>query len=82
MTEDHADPQGPDGFSSAPDPSRERPESGPPPFDDFGDDAAPSLGDRSGFALEMARLWIKEHQTTTMLGAFAAGVFVGALFRD
>jgi hypothetical protein len=32
--------------------------------------------------MEMARMWVKEHQTATMLGAFAAGVFVGALSRD
>lgn len=43
---------------------------------------APSWGDRSAFAMEMARMWVKEHQTATMLGAFAAGVFVGALSRD
>lgn len=79
MTDEDSDPQGTDGFSSAPGPSGERPEVGSSPF---ADEPASSMGDRSGFALEMARLWMKEHQTTTMLGAFAAGVFVGALFRD
>ena len=43
---------------------------------------APSIGNRSSFALDMARLWIEEHQRSVMLGAFAAGVFAGALFRD
>ena len=80
MTEDRSDPQGPDAFAAA-ESSREQTGGGPPPFDEFDDDSA-SLGDRSGFALDMARLWIKEHQTTTMLGAFAVGVFVGSLFRE
>jgi hypothetical protein len=80
MTEDRSDSPGPAAFSDA-DPSRDQPGSGPPPFDDF-DDGSPSMGDRSDFVLDMARLWIKEHQTTTMLGAFAVGVFVGALFRE
>lgn len=35
-----------------------------------------------GMALEMARLWIREHQKASMLGAFAVGVFAGALLRD
>lgn len=79
MSEDRTGPTGTDGFSPGPDPSRERPETSPPPFED---ESAPSLGDRSSFALDMARMWIKEHQTESMLGAFAVGVFVGALFRD
>jgi hypothetical protein len=33
-------------------------------------------------AWDMTRMWVKEHQTTAMLGAFAAGVFVGAYVRD
>lgn len=41
-----------------------------------------SWGDRSTVALDMARMWVKDHQRTTMLGAFAVGVFVGALFRE
>jgi hypothetical protein len=41
-----------------------------------------SWSGRSAFALDMARMWVKEHQKTTMLGAFAVGVFVGALSRD
>jgi len=40
------------------------------------------MGDRSAFALDMARMWMKEHQKATMLGAFAVGVFAGALLRD
>jgi len=45
-------------------------------------EGASSWADRSAFAMEMARMWVKEHQTTTMLGAFAVGVFVGSLSRD
>ena len=41
-----------------------------------------SWGDRSAFALNMARMWVKSNQKKAMLGAFAAGVFVGSLFRD
>lgn len=41
-----------------------------------------ALGDRSAFALEMTQMWIREHQTTSMLGAFAVGVFIGAYLRD
>jgi hypothetical protein len=33
-------------------------------------------------AWDMTRMWVKEHQTAAMLGAFAAGVFVGAYVRD
>ena len=33
-------------------------------------------------AWDVTRMWIEEHQTATMLGAFAAGVFVGASLRD
>ena len=45
-------------------------------------DAPLSMGDRSSFALDMARMWVEEHQTSVMLGAFAVGVFTGALLRD
>lgn len=42
----------------------------------LGDENAPS------FALDMARLWVQQHQKATMLGAFGVGVFIGALLRD
>jgi hypothetical protein len=42
----------------------------------MGDDVSPS------FALDVARLWVQRHQKASMLGAFAVGVFVGALLRD
>lgn len=41
-----------------------------------GDDLSPS------FAVDVARLWVRRHQKASMLGAFAVGVFVGALLRD
>jgi hypothetical protein len=34
------------------------------------------------FALKMARLWVQRHQKASMLGAFAVGVFIGAMVRD
>ena len=36
----------------------------------------------SSVAVDMARLWVQRHQKATMLGAFAVGVFVGAMLRE
>jgi len=36
----------------------------------------------AGFAYEMAKMWIRDHQKAVMVGAFATGVFLGALMRD
>lgn len=59
---------------------------GASPFDrDFQenvDRSSPSSGSDAGFALEMGRMWVRDNLTTSMLGAFAAGVFLGALLRD
>jgi len=67
------------------------------PFDEFrdsleGEEMGPlsSPKELSGMAggldpslvLELARSWVREHQNTTMLGAFAVGVFVGSLLRN
>ncbi len=41
-----------------------------------GDEMSPS------FALDMARLWVQQHQKASMLGAFAVGVFIGAMLPD
>lgn len=59
---------------------------------DFGADDPPSWeenedvgmpdGLSSSLAKDMARSWVQRHQKATMLGAFAVGVFVGAMFRD
>jgi len=42
----------------------------------------PSRNDQVRMAWDLTRMWVKEHQTAAMLGAFAAGVFVGAYVRD
>jgi len=78
MTEDRSDFLGHNPSPSTAE-SRERSDTGPAPP---GDHQSMSFGDGATIALDMAQVWIKENQTTTMLGAFAAGVFVGALFRD
>lgn len=49
------------------------------------DEAGPSPGAEelsSSVAVDMARLWVQRHQKATMLGAFAAGVFIGAMLRE
>ena len=35
-----------------------------------------------GLPAEMAKSWIRENQTPAMIGAFAVGVFIGAISRD
>lgn len=35
-----------------------------------------------GIPKEMAKSWIRENQTSAMIGAFAVGVFIGAITRD
>lgn len=71
----------PDSDARGPTPSSPRSEVGPDWDPDSPGDES-TWADRSGVALDMARLWVKEHQTTTMLGAFAVGVFVGAIVRS
>lgn len=78
MTNAPSDPDSSDPVSP-PSPSVEGPDA--PPFGaesdaPRGDDTSPS------FALDMARLWVQRHQKASMLGAFAVGVFAGALLRD
>ena len=74
-------------FGDAPfEESSREPSFGASPFDrDFQenvDRSSPSSGSDAGFALEMGRMWVRDNLTTSMLGAFAAGVFLGALLRD
>ena len=69
---DPSDAFGRDPFSDADD----SPFSGGDPMD------GPSRQDQARMAWDMTRMWVKEHQTAAMLGAFAAGVFVGAYVRD
>lgn len=93
MADASPNPESPDPES--PDPGSPDPFSSPPPDDDAaGVDEAeappwgtedPEFGQEDpdeSFAVDMARLWVKQHQKATMLGAFAVGVFVGALLRD
>lgn len=77
MSENRFDPEDEPSFSPP-----EEEES--PPWDapSASEGASPSFEEQSSFAWEMAKMWIKEHQTTAMLGAFAVGVFAGALFRE
>lgn len=35
-----------------------------------------------GLPAEIAKSWIRKNQTTAMIGAFAVGVFIGAITRD
>ena len=94
MADSPSDPESNDPFSG---PESSEPFSGSsragpgqgqnaPPWEQEGDDpfagAAEDGGMSPSFALKMARLWVKEHQKASMLGAFAAGVFIGAMVRD
>lgn len=47
-----------------------------------GDGHASAAFAGSQFALEMAKEWVRQHQTAALVGAFAVGAFVGALMRD
>ena len=49
-----------------------------PPWTEHEDDA---LDGSPSFAVNMARMWVQQHQKASMLGAFAVGVFVGAMLR-
>lgn len=76
MADPSPDPDARDPFSESS--SVEGPDA--PPWegdadDPWSDESAPS------FAVDMARLWVKQNQKTSMLGAFAVGVFVGAMLR-
>jgi len=92
MADSPPDPESNDPFS---DPESGEPYSGPsragkdqhaPPWEQEGGDPfaeGPEEGEMSpSFALKMARLWVKRHQKASMLGAFAVGVFIGAMVRD
>lgn len=37
---------------------------------------------QAAFAFSAAKHWVREHQKASMLGALAAGVFIGVLIRD
>lgn len=74
MSEETSDPTSPDAFSPT--------EAGEEPgFSTSFEETAREQSSAS-FAVDVARLWVREHQKPAMLGAFAVGVFVGALLRD
>ena len=55
--------------------------------DPFGRSSSPLDGITSTLGLghiplQMAKSWVRDHQTQAMLGAFAVGVFIGAMSRD
>lgn len=58
------------------------------PFEDNNDQPGPrpesdaARVEMSSLAWTVGRTWVEDHQEAAMLGAFAVGVFVGALFRD
>ena len=56
------------------------PEAGAPPWTDRAND--PMEGVSPSLAIDAARIWVQRHQKASMLGAFAVGVFVGAILRD
>lgn len=61
----------------------EGPDGDGPSFDSSGGPMPDGMGGESaGFAYEMAKMWVRDHQKTAMVGAFATGVFLGALLRD
>lgn len=73
----------PDPFASDP-PFDEGPEADRtrdvPPWEQQADD---SIGDVSpSVAVDVARMWVQQHQKASMLGAFAVGVFAGAMLRQ
>lgn len=63
-------PSDPFSASEAPDESD--------PFDDL----QSTMGPQVSLTVDMARMWVREHQKASMLGAFAVGVFAGAWLRD
>lgn len=60
------------------------------PFDEEFDGEAAGAGSSTGasaagqlrFGWQVARMWMKDHQEASMLGAFAVGVLVGSYLRD
>jgi hypothetical protein len=83
MTESSSsDEKGPDPFQQMGGSDTDAHPSFDPPDSSSMDDPLSSAKVQASFALDMARAWVKDHQKATMLGAFASGVVLGALFRD
>lgn len=78
MADPSADPDAPDPFSS-PSSAPNGPEA--PPWASDPEASGPDMSSAS-FAADVARMWVQRNQKATMLGAFAVGVFVGAMLRE
>lgn len=76
MSEDSSEPNATDDAPSS------APEEPDPPEWEAGIDDPSGEGSSATFALDVTRLWIEQHQKASMLGAFAVGVFIGAMLRD
>lgn len=73
---------GPDPFQQMGGSDADAPSSFGPSGSSQADDPFAQAKIQASFALSAARAWVKENQKATMLGAFATGVVIGALFRD
>lgn len=84
MTDASTDPESPDSFSSSSSfdegPDFDKQSDAPPWGREDDNQVSDDLS--ASFGVDMARLWVQRHQKASMLGAFAVGVFVGALFRE
>lgn len=83
MADASSDPDSPDpgSSSSAFDAGTDYdPQTDAPPWNARADD--PMEGLSPSLAVDVARIWVQRHQKASMLGAFAVGVFVGAMLRD
>jgi len=82
MSDASPEPEPDDPFSSS---SSFPDDTDAPPWDAPGDDLSgpppPGNDQSASMALDMARLWVQQHQKASMLGAFAVGTFIGALLR-
>jgi hypothetical protein len=78
------DPDERDPFAGPSSPEGRQPYQEAGSASDFGGEASRGSAWRQQgrFAVQMAKAWVKDNQTTAMLGAFAVGVFIGAITRD
>jgi len=81
MADASPNPESPDPFSSPDEDAVGFNEADAPPWETEDPEFGQEAPDES-FAVDMARLWVKQYQKATMLGAFGVGVFVGALLRE
>lgn len=55
---------------------------GPPDPSPSGSGAGFASSGEVAFALDVAKMWLRDYQKEAMVGAFATGVFLGSLLRD